>query len=65
MYDWGILPKMEEIKDSISVNTDSAAFGRRIGVVADWIDEACLGWSFHLHVFFSCPILSYESGFLG
>lgn len=36
---FGILPKMEEIEDAISINANRTTFGRRVGSVTGWMNE--------------------------
>ena len=40
---------MEQIKDTIGIDAHGATLRRRIGLVADRINQASLGRSFHLH----------------
>jgi hypothetical protein len=40
---------VEQIKDTVGVDAHRATLGWRVGLVADGINQASLGGSFHLH----------------
>ena len=45
------LPKMEEIKDTIRVDSALATFRWRIGMISSHrINQSCFRWLFHPHV---------------
>lgn len=45
----GFIPHVEQIKDTIGIDAHRATLRRRVGLVADRINQASLGGSFHLH----------------
>lgn len=40
---------MEQVKDTVGIDAHRTAFGRRVCLVTDRINQAGLGWSLHLH----------------